>query len=168
MTNRSSNWIAYFNLERIIYYDQRKTYNSTLQCNFLPWRILLWRRTIAKRHRHYWRRITKGYNLPANYIIHTVGPIIFDRVSYHDKIDLANCYKSCLELAVQNGFKNIVFCCIATGTFKFPRDLGSKIAVTTVSNWLKENNYPIKVVFCVYNDHDRKLYEEKFKELNLI
>ncbi|MBQ7918239.1 MAG: macro domain-containing protein [Clostridia bacterium] len=113
-------------------------------------------------------KLTKGYNLPANYIIHTVGPMVFDRVSYHDKIDLANCYKSCLELAVQNGFKNIVFCCIATGTFRFPRDLGSKIAVTTVSNWLKENNYPIKVVFCVYNDHDRKLYEEKFAELNTI
>ena len=113
-------------------------------------------------------KLTKGYNLPANYIIHTVGPMIFDRVSYHDKIDLANCYKSCLELAVENGFKNIVFCSIATGTFKFPRDLGSKIAVTTVSNWLKEHDYPIKVVFCVYNDFDRKLYEEKFNELNLI
>lgn len=113
-------------------------------------------------------KLTKGYNLPANYIIHTVGPIIFDKVSYRDKIDLANCYKSCLEMAVENGFKNIAFCCISTGTFKFPRDLASRIAVETVSKWLEERNYPIKVVFCVYNDFERKLYEEQFTELNII
>lgn len=113
-------------------------------------------------------KLTKGYNLPANYIIHTVGPIIFDKVSYHDKIDLANCYKSCLEMAVQNKFKSIAFCCIATGQFRFPRELASKIAVTTVSKWLEEHGYPIKVVFCVYNDFDRRLYEEQFKELNII
>lgn len=113
-------------------------------------------------------KLTKGYNLPANYIIHTVGPMILDKVSYHDKIDLANCYKSCLEMAVQNGFKSIVFCCISTGQFRFPRELASKIAVTTVSEWLKEHNYPINVVFCVYNDFDRKLYEEKFAELSIV
>lgn len=112
-------------------------------------------------------KLTKGYNLPASYIIHTVGPIIFDRVSYHDKIDLANCYKSCLNMALENKFKTIAFCCIATGVFKFPRDLASKIAVTTVSNWLKEHDYPIKVVFCVYNDFDRRLYEENFDALEI-
>lgn len=112
-------------------------------------------------------KITKGYNLPASYIIHTVGPLIVDKVSYHDKIDLINCYKSCLNLAVESGLRTIAFCCISTGTFRFPRDLASKIAVSTVSDWLKENNYPIKVVFCVYNDFDRKLYEENFAELNI-
>lgn len=112
-------------------------------------------------------KLTKGYNLPANYIIHTVGPMIIDRVSYHDKIDLMNCYKSCLKLAVENGFKTIAFCCISTGTFKFPRELASKIAVKTVNDWLKEKNYPIKVVFCVYNDFDRKLYEEAFNEYEI-
>lgn len=112
-------------------------------------------------------KLTKGYNLPANYIIHTVGPLILDKVSYHDKIDLQNCYKSCLEMAVSNGFKSIAFCCISTGQFRFPRELASKIAVTTVSEWLKEHDYPIKVVFCVYNDFDRKLYEEKFEELSI-
>lgn len=112
-------------------------------------------------------KITKGYNLPASYIIHTVGPLIVDKVSYHDKIDLINCYKSCLNLAAESGLKTIAFCCISTGTFRFPRDLASKIAVSTVSDWLKENNYPIKVVFCVYNDFDRKLYEENFAELNI-
>ena len=112
-------------------------------------------------------KLTKGYNLPASYIIHTVGPIVYDRVSYHDKMDLISCYKSCLELAVQNGFKTLAFCCISTGTFKFPRDLASKIAVSTVSEWLKKNNYPIKVVFCVHNDFDRKLYEEAFQEFDL-
>ncbi len=107
-------------------------------------------------------KITKGYNLPSSYIIHTVGPIIFDRVSYHDRIDLSNCYKSSLNLALEHNFKTIAFSAISTGAFKFPRDLASKIAITTVSSWLKENNYPLKVVFCVFNDFDRKLYQEEF------
>ena len=113
-------------------------------------------------------KLTKGYNLPASYIIHTVGPMIIDRVSYHDKIDLSNCYKSSLELAKQSGFKTIAFCSISTGVYRFPRELASKIAVETVLSWLKENEFPLKVIFCVYGDYDLKLYEEQFKELNLI
>ena len=113
-------------------------------------------------------KLTKGYNLPASYIIHTVGPIIYDRVSYHDKIDLANCYKSSLNLALQSKFKTIAFCCISTGAYKFPRDLASKIAVSTVYDWLKEYNFPIKVVFCVHNDFDRRLYEQAFDSVDLI
>lgn len=110
-------------------------------------------------------KLTKGYNLPASYVIHTVGPIVYDRVSYHDKIDLMNCYKSCLNLALESGFKTIAFCCISTGTYKFPRDLASNIAVTTVSDWLKTHGYPLKVVFCVHNDFDKKLYDENFENL---
>lgn len=112
-------------------------------------------------------KLTKGYNLPASYIIHTVGPMIFDRVSYHDKIDLSNCYKSSLNLALESGFNTIAFCCISTGVFKFPRELASKIAVTTVYEWLKEHKNPLKVVFCVFSDYDRKLYEEQFKALEI-
>ena len=112
-------------------------------------------------------KLTKGYNLPASYIIHTVGPMVIDRVSYHDKIDLMNCYKSSLSLAVENGFKAIAFCCISTGTFRFPRQLASKIAVKTVYDWLKEKNFPIKVVFCVYNDQDRRFYEDAFEEYEI-
>lgn len=113
-------------------------------------------------------KLTKGYNLPASYIIHTVGPIIYDRVSYSDKIDLANCYKSSLDLALENNFKNIAFCCVSTGAYKFPRDLASKIAVSTVFDWLKRHDFSIKVVFCVYNDFDRKLYEEAFSNLDVV
>ena len=113
-------------------------------------------------------KLTKGYNLPAKYIIHTVGPMILDRVSYRDKIDLANCYKSCLNLAAQADFKNIVFCSISTGVYKFPREQASIIAVETVSKWLKETQSNLKVVFCVFSDYDKKLYEERFKEYNLL
>ena len=113
-------------------------------------------------------KLTKGYNLPASYIIHTVGPIVYDRVSYHNRIDLSNCYKSCLNLALESKFKTIAFCCISTGTYKFPRDLASKIAVKTVHDWLKEHGFPIKVVFCVFNDYDSKLYMENFDDLDLI
>jgi len=112
-------------------------------------------------------KMTKAYNLPSKYIIHTVGPLILDRVSYRDKIDLANCYKSSLSLAVENGFNQIVFCCISTGVFRFPREMAAKIAVTTVYNWLKENEFPINVVFCVHNDYDRKLYEECFENYEI-
>lgn len=108
-------------------------------------------------------KCTNGYNLPCKYIFHTVGPMILGKVSNSEQIDLANCYKSCLNLAKEMKIKSIAFCCISTGVFKFPRELASNIATRTVKQWLAKNNYDIKVVFCVYNDFDRRLYEENLK-----
>lgn len=108
-------------------------------------------------------KITNAYNLPSKYIIHTVGPCIYGNVKEKDKQDLANCYISSLELAKEMNLKSIAFCCISTGEFMFPNDIACDIVVDTVKNWLKENKYDIKVVFNVFKDIDRSLYERKLQ-----
>ena len=108
-------------------------------------------------------KITNAYNLPSKYIIHTVGPCIYSKLTAKDKQDLANCYKSSLNLAKEMNLKSIAFCCISTGEFMFPNDIACDIAVDTVKNWLKTNNYDIKVVFNVFKDIDRSYYERKLQ-----
>lgn len=101
-------------------------------------------------------KITLAYNLPCKYVIHTVGPIVSDRVTKADKELLASCYRSCLELAGQNGIKSIAFCCISTGEFHFPNDLAAEIAVKTVKQY-RDN---IEVIFNVFKDVDYKIYRD--------
>lgn len=105
-------------------------------------------------------KITSGYNLPCKYILHTVGPIISYSVTKEDERLLSSCYEKCLELAVENNIKSIAFCCISTGVFSFPNDKACKIAVDTVSGFLKKD-YSIKqVIFNVFKDEDFKLYNQ--------
>lgn len=108
-------------------------------------------------------KITNAYNLPSKYIIHTVGPCIYRNLTEKDKQELASCYISSLNLAKEMNLKSIAFCCISTGEFMFPNNLACEIAVDTVKNWLKENKYDIKVVFNVFKDIDRSLYERKLQ-----
>ena len=108
-------------------------------------------------------KITNAYNLPSKYIIHTVGPCIYNELTEKDKQDLANCYISSLNLAKEMNLKSIAFCCISTGEFMFPNDIACELAVDTVKDWLKENKYDIKVVFNVFKDIDRSLYERKLQ-----
>ena len=106
-------------------------------------------------------KLTSGYNLPAKYVLHTVGPIIYDKVEESDKELLASCYRNCLELAVKNGIKSVAFCCISTGEFRFPNELAAEIAVSTVRAFIK--NHPeseIKVVFNVFKDSDFDIYRK--------
>ena len=106
-------------------------------------------------------KLTSGYNLPAKYVLHTVGPIIYDKVEESDKELLASCYRNCLELAVKNGIKSVAFCCISTGEFHFPNELAAEIAVSTVRTFIK--NHPeseIKVVFNVFKDSDFNIYRK--------
>lgn len=77
-------------------------------------------------------KITFAYNLPCRYVLHTVGPIIRGRLTRRDCDLLASCYRSCLEAAEQNCLKNIAFCCISTGEFRFPNDKAAEIAIRTV------------------------------------
>lgn len=106
-------------------------------------------------------KITAGYNLPAKHVIHTVGPIIYRVVEDDDKKLLASCYRNSLKLALENNLKSIAFCCISTGEFRFPNDLAAEIAVAEVKKCLSENpNVNLKVVFNVFKDLDKKLYEE--------
>lgn len=101
-------------------------------------------------------KITPAYNLPCDYVLHTVGPIIRGRVTERDENLLSCCYRSCLELAAENGVKSVAFCCISTGEFHFPNRLAAEIAVNTV----REYKGKIEVIFNVFKDTDHEIYRE--------
>ena len=109
-------------------------------------------------------KITKAYNLPCDYVLHTVGPIIEGRVTPEDEHLLASCYRSCLELALQNGVESIAFCCISTGVFHFPNQRAAEIAVETVQNFKAETGSEIKVIFNVFKDLDLEIYRRLLTE----
>ena len=105
--------------------------------------------------------ITDAYNLPSDYIIHTVGPIVEDELTDSLKQDLANSYRNSLEAAIEKEIRTIAFCCISTGVFKFPNYEAAQIAVKTVENFLEDNGDKIdRVVFNVFKDEDRDIYKE--------
>lgn len=105
-------------------------------------------------------KITPAYNLPCQYVIHTVGPIVCGWLTKKDKKMLASCYRSCLELAEQNGLKSIAFCCISTGEFHFPNDKAAEIAIQTVKDFKAQAHSEIEVIFNVFKDIDYKIYRE--------
>lgn len=105
-------------------------------------------------------KITPAFNLPCRYVLHTVGPIISGRVTKADKELLASCYRSCLELAAENALESVAFCCISTGEFHFPNDLAAEIAVQTVKEFLKKQTSVKKVIFNVFKDLDKAIYEK--------
>lgn len=103
-------------------------------------------------------KITSGYNLPAKYVLHTVGPIIRGSVTGKDEELLASCYRECLKLAADTGVKSIAFCCLSTGVFCFPQQRAAEIAVDTVKRYLDEDSRIQKVIFNVFKDEDRIIY----------
>ncbi len=103
-------------------------------------------------------KITKGYNLPASYVIHTVGPIVYNTLTHQNREMLKSCYRSCLELADRHNLESIAFCCISTGEFHFPNDIAARIAVDTVTEELERNKIS-RVIFNVFKDEDRRIYE---------
>lgn len=105
-------------------------------------------------------KITPAFNLPCSYILHTVGPIIYGALTENDCRLLASCYTSCLELASEKGLKSVAFCCISTGEFHFPNDKAAQIAVDTVKQFIKRKTSVEKVVFNVFKDFDKEIYEE--------
>ncbi len=105
-------------------------------------------------------KLTKGYNLPARYVLHTVGPIVQDRVTERDREKLASCYRSCLELAAEHGLETVAFCCISTGEFRFPNREAAEIAVSTVKQFLQPPASIRKVVFNVFKDIDAEIYRD--------
>lgn len=103
-------------------------------------------------------KITKGYNLPAKFVMHTVGPAISGAVTREAEKKLESCYRSCMELAEANGIRSIAFCCISTGVFCFPNELTAEIAVRTVRKCLEGSGIQ-KVVFNVFQDYDKRIYD---------
>ena len=104
-------------------------------------------------------KITPAFNLPCRYVLHTVGPVIEDRVTKRDEEMLGSCYRSCLELAAEHGLESVAFCCISTGEFHFPNDLAAEIAVHTVTDFLRRDTSIQKVIFNVFKDTDETIYE---------
>ena len=104
-------------------------------------------------------KITKAYNLPCRYVLHTVGPIIHGMVTRRDKALLASCYRSCLELAAAYGLESIAFCCISTGEFHFPNEAAARIAIRTVEAWQREHPNGLEVIFNVFKDVDYEIYK---------
>ena len=104
-------------------------------------------------------KITPAYNLPADYVIHTVGPIVHGGFlqKRHEKL-LESCYRSCLEIAEEHKLESIAFCCISTGVFMFSNERAAEIAVKTVQKFKEETNSKIKVIFNVFKDEDLEIY----------
>ena len=104
-------------------------------------------------------QITEGYNLPARHVIHTVGPIVSGALTDRHRAQLTSCYRSCLSLAAEHGLRSIAFCCISTGEFHFPNAAAAEIAVREVRDFLTRDTSIERVVFNVFKDEDRHIYE---------
>ena len=110
-------------------------------------------------------KITRGYDLPARYVIHTVGPI-YDG-DEEDPILLASCYTRSLELARQNGLHSIIFPNISTGVYGYPKEEAAQIAMDTVGKWLAgHKDYVMHVVMCCFDQENYAIYEKIVKTRN--
>ncbi len=108
--------------------------------------------------------LTRGYSLPAKYVIHTVGPIVGGRLTDDLCRNLENCYRSVLTCCVENGARTVAFCCISTGEFHFPNREAARIAIGTVTGFLSEYGEKFdRVIFNVFKDEDKVIYEEILK-----
>ena len=105
-------------------------------------------------------KITPAFNLPCDYVIHTVGPIVQGKLTREHEELLKSCYRSCLEIAEETGIESIAFCCISTGVFMFPNERAAEIAVETVNQYKEKTDSKIKVVFNVFKEEDERIYEQ--------
>ncbi len=105
-------------------------------------------------------KITPAFNLPCKYVLHTVGPIIDGPVTAQDEALLASCYRACLEKAAEQDLESVAFCCISTGEFHFPNNLAAQIAVHTVKEFLSRQTSVRKVIFNVFKDLDKQIYQQ--------
>lgn len=103
-------------------------------------------------------KITPAFNLPCEYVIHTVGPIVRGKLTALHRRQLSSCYRSCMELADQNQVCSIAFCCISTGVFMFPNEEAAEIAVQTVKDYKAETGSRIEVIFNVFKELDEQIY----------
>ena len=107
--------------------------------------------------------LTDAYNLPAKKVIHIVGPIVSGRLTPALEQELADCYSNTLDLCAENGLRSVAFCCISTGVFLFPPERAAQIAIKTVRQWLSEHGGTMdRVIFNVFSDKDRSIYEHLF------
>ena len=105
-------------------------------------------------------KITRAFNLPCDYVIHTVGPIVQGNLKKEHERLLISCYESCLRIADENEVKSIAFCCISTGVFMFPNKRAAELAVQTVKQYKEKTKSKIKVIFNVFKEEDERLYKQ--------
>lgn len=105
-------------------------------------------------------KITLSYNLPCDYVIHTVGPMVVGNLTRRHCEQLQSCYRSCLRLADENKIKSIAFCCISTGVFMFPNKEAAELAVRTVQEYKEKTGSRIEVIFNVFTEQDERIYRE--------
>jgi O-acetyl-ADP-ribose deacetylase (regulator of RNase III) len=104
-------------------------------------------------------KMTGGYRLRARHVIHTVGPV-WKGGSAGEPSLLASCYRACLAIANANSLKSIAFPAISTGVYGFPKEQAALIAVNETRKFMKNNNFPEKVVFVVFSGPDREIYRK--------
>lgn len=105
--------------------------------------------------------LTSAYNLPCEYVIHTVGPIVYGSLNDELCRDLRNCYENVLQCCLEHQIKSVAFCCISTGEFRFPNDRAAEIAVETVTAFLEvHGNCMDRIIFNVFKDSDKNIYEK--------
>ena len=107
-------------------------------------------------------KITKGYNLLAKYVIHTVGPVWYGGDDEEEQL-LENAYRNSLKVAVANNIKTIAFPNISTGVYNFPKEKAAKIAINTVRNFIKQNNSIEKVVFVTFDKINFNIYTKEIE-----
>ena len=108
--------------------------------------------------------LTDGYNLPAKKVVHIVGPIVSGRLTKALEEDLADCYRSTLDLCLENEIKSVAFCCISTGVFHFPNRRAAEIAVQTVTDWMDQHPGQMeRVIFNVFKEEDKIYYEAELQ-----
>ncbi len=104
-------------------------------------------------------KITKGYNLPAKYVIHTVGPVWFGGFKNENEL-LASCYSNSLNIAQKYKLKSIAFPNISTGIYKFPKEKAAKIAVNEVNQHMKNNKSIKKIIFAIFDEENYEIYQK--------
>ncbi|WP_336249734.1 macro domain-containing protein [Stomatohabitans albus] len=110
-------------------------------------------------------KITRGYNLPSRFVLHTVGPIVRGELTPAHEDALASCYWACLELAAEVGYiRHVAFCAISTGVFGYPKREAAVVALQTVNEWLQTHQGVMdRVIFNVFSHDDRRVYERAIR-----
>lgn len=107
-------------------------------------------------------RISKGYSLPAKYVIHTVGPVYSGKPS--DSVRLTSCYENSLRLAAENNVRTIAFPAVSCGVYGYPIEEACRVALDTVAKFLSKNSLPEKVIFIIFSPDYKKIYENYLKQ----
>ena len=106
---------------------------------------------------------TLGYRLPAKWVIHTVGPI-WQGGNHNEAMLLADCYRNCLELASASQAESIAFPSISTGAYGFPVDIASRIAISSITEFLKNNRLPSRAIIVCFDTHTHEAYIDALRE----